>query len=102
MTPIEVAIEEGQLPEELEIPSNITATPEFQAVQDQVMGDPGMINDIGKLMEDPEVMSLLSDPKFLEALQSGNIMALQSDPNLQRLTENPKIQALIQRIKSQQ
>ena len=101
-TPIETAVEEGQLPAQLEIAPNITGSLEFQAVQEQVLQDPGMISDIEKLLDDPEIMGLLSNPNFLAAIQSGNITALQSDPNLQRLSENPKIQALINKIKSQQ
>jgi hypothetical protein len=98
-----VAGQEQQLPATVAaLPSNIKATPEFKAIQTQVMSNPDVLNDIQKLLSDPEVMSILSDPGFLAAVQSGNTASLGSDPRLQRLSENPKIQALIQRIKAQQ
>ena len=84
------------------MPADIKATPEFKAVQSEVMNNPDILGDIQKLLDDPEVMAMMSDPNFLAAIQSGNTMALQSDPNLRRLSENPKIQALIQKIKAKQ
>jgi len=97
-----VAVVEKQVSPVPPMPSDITATPEFQAVQAQVAQNPEILGDIQKLMEDPEVMSIISDPEFIAAVQSGNTAALVSNPRLQRLTENPKIQALIEKIKSQQ
>ncbi len=91
--------EEPAQPQE---PSNITAMPQFQAIQAQVMNNPDVLGDIQKLMEDPEIMAVLSDPGFAQAVQSGNMTSVGSDPRLQHLSENPKIQALIQKIKSQQ
>jgi hypothetical protein len=91
-----------QQPAAASTPTDIKTTPEFKAVQSQVMGNPQILGDIGKLMDDPEIMAILSDPGFIAAVQSGNTVALGSDPRLKTLSENPKIQALIQRIKSQQ
>jgi hypothetical protein len=84
------------------MPANIAATPEFQAVQTQIMNNPDILGDIQKLMEDPEVMTIISDPEFIAAIQSGDPAAIGSNPRLQRLAENPKIQALMQKIQSQQ
>ena len=84
------------------MPSNITATPEFKAVQTKVMNSPDVLSDIQKLMQDPEVMAIISDPEFIAAIQSGSPTAIGSNPRLKVLSENPKVQALIQKIKSQQ
>jgi hypothetical protein len=94
--------EQPEVPAQPQEPSNITATPEFKAVQTQVMSSPETLGDIQKLLDDPEIMAVLSDPGFAKAIQSGNMTSLGSDPRLKSLSENPKIQALIQKIKSQQ
>ena len=84
------------------VTSNITATPEFQAIQTQIMSNPDVMRDIQKLIQDPDVMAVMSDPGFIAAVQSGNTASLQSDPRLKHLSDNPHIQALIHKIKSQQ
>ena len=94
-------LQQAQQPAQAETPSNLTATPEFQAIQAKVMSNPDVISDIQKLLQDPAVMSVMSDPGFIAAVQSGNTASLQSDPRLKRLSENPQIQALIQKIQSQ-
>jgi hypothetical protein len=96
------SITTSEQPDQPEAPSNITATPEFKAVQTQVMNNPAILGDIQKLMDDPEVMSIISDPEFIAAIKSGNPGAVGSNPRLKALSENPKVQALIQKIKSQQ
>jgi hypothetical protein len=84
------------------MPSNIMATPEFQAVQAQVTENPEIVGDIENLLDDPEIMSIISDPTFIAAVQSGDMASLESNPRLQRLLEHPAIQAIIEKVKLQQ
>lgn len=80
--------------------TGITATPEFQSIQNKMMADPQVMGDIQQMVQDPEIMALLSDPTFITAIQSGNAASLQSDPRIRKLSENPKVQALIEKLQA--
>ncbi len=84
------------------IPENITADPQFKAIQSQIVSDEDVMADIQALLQDPEVMALIADPALMAAAQSGDKTSLESNPRIQALTNNPKVQALIEKIKAKQ
>jgi hypothetical protein len=81
-------------------PVNIAQSPEFQAVQTQIMNDPQLMGDIQKLVQDPDVMAVLSDPSFIALVQSGKQEEIAADPRIQKFSQNPNVQALIQKVQT--
>lgn len=75
-------------------PSSSGYASEIQSLQQQMIGDPEIINMLTALQNDPEVQAALADPEFMRLVTSGNLGALQSNPRFQRLINNPSLRAI--------
>lgn len=69
--------------------------PEISGIQQQMLGDPGIMSAIGELQNDPELKAALADPELARLVLSGDLARLRSDPRFQRLLEHPAIQAIV-------
>jgi hypothetical protein len=67
---------------------------EIQALQQQMIGDPEVINMLTALQNDPEVQAALADPEFMRLVASGNLGALQSNPRFRSLMNHPSLRAI--------
>jgi hypothetical protein len=73
------------------------------SMQNQIMSNPGTMQAVQAMAEDPEIMNMLSDPAFTQQLTAamsgqGDPQALANNPKIQKLMANPKMQALIQQV----
>ena len=71
---------------------------QVKRLQEQMLGNPGIMTLITALRSDPEMQALLSDQSFVEAVQRGDMAALSADSRFQKLLNNPKIQAIVKQI----
>ena len=76
------------------------------AMQNKIMADPGALEAVQAMAEDPEIAALVSDPDFVKqltsAVNSDNVDSVGNDPRIQKLMANPKMQALIQQLQQGQ
>jgi len=63
-------------------------------LQSKLQENPGTMNLIAGLKDDPDVQAILSDPKIMNAIKSGDYAALTSNPKFQKLMNNPKIRQI--------
>ncbi len=70
-------------------------------IQHRLVAQPGVMDSITALQNDPELQAALADPKFVGLVMSGNLEALRSDPRFLRLMEHPAIQGIIGRMGGQ-
>lgn len=68
---------------------------EMLSVQQNIMSDPGMVNDIMSLSQDEEILSLLNDPELMQDVMNFNMEKLKNNPKLLQLMQNPKMQQLM-------
>ncbi len=77
-----------------------TASPEageIQALQNQMMQDPGMLSMVQALQNDPEIQAVLADPEIMRAMASGNYAALMNHPKIIALTRNAGVRQVIEK-----
>ena len=70
----------------------------IEGYRQQIMSDPGIMQMLTALQDDPEVMQLIGDPKFLRLIQAGDMAALRKDPKFNALLRNPTIRSIIDRV----
>jgi hypothetical protein len=62
-----------------------------QALQNQMVSNPEIMDLIQSMQNNPEIQSILNDPETMEAIRAGNIGVLLSNPAIQNLMKNPKV-----------
>ena len=67
------------------------ASDQARTLENEIRGDPAMMQSVEELRDDPVVQEILSDPKVAEALRSGNIGALLGDPKIGELMDRPAV-----------
>jgi hypothetical protein len=72
---------------------------QVKQLQEQMLGNPGIMALITALQSDPDMQALLSDPAFVEAVQKGDAAALSADSRFQKLLNNPKVQAIVNQMR---
>lgn len=65
-----------------------------EALKNQVMSNPKIMDSIASLKDDPQVQEVLTDPEVAAAIKAGDINALSKNEKFMSLTTNPKIQKL--------
>ncbi len=75
-----------------------THTAEIADIQKRLALDPGLMEQITTLQNDPEIQSSLSDPELSGMILSGDIERLRADPRFQRLMSHPSIQAIMRQV----
>lgn len=70
-------------------------------MQASMMQDPAMMQEIMKLVEDPEIMALLQDQNFVNDIMSYDPNRIQSNPKVQRLMNNPRMRQMMQMMMGQ-
>jgi len=78
----------------------VASDSDLQAVQNNIMADPGMMADLQAMANDPEVLALISDPAFMEAAQAKDMAAVAANPRTAQLMNNPKFKALIEKLRA--
>jgi hypothetical protein len=82
--------------------SDANAGSAIDGLQQQMLGNPAVLQMIQALQTDPEIRALVSDSalqqRIAQALTSGNLESLMNDPQLLRLMQNPKIQAITRQV----
>jgi hypothetical protein len=73
---------------------------QVDALQARLAADPGTVQAITALSEDPDVQAILNDPDLLAALQKGNLDALLSSPKIARLAADPRVQDITRKFSS--
>jgi hypothetical protein len=71
--------------------TGIGAKGESQALQQQMMSDPEIMNMIQSLQNDPDFQQILQDPEIMKAVNSGDIAALMANQKFMRLLDNKTV-----------
>jgi hypothetical protein len=71
---------------------------EMQAIQGLLLSQPGLLDKVMELQNDPSVQEILADPKVMGAVTSGDIDSLTANPQFMQLLENAKIKDITQDI----
>lgn len=71
---------------------------DLAAIQQRLVGDPGTMQAILSLQENPEIRAALADPAFARLILSGDAATLSTDPRFQRLMADPAIQDILSRV----
>lgn len=67
---------------------------EIQELQQQIMGNPEILNTILGLQDDPDVQAVLQDSQLMKAVQAGDLDRLLSSPTFLKLLQNPRIREI--------
>ena len=71
---------------------------QVQSMQNNILSNPEIMEDVKKLLENPQVMSILSDKGFVNDVLTYDQKKIESNQKTQELFNNPEIQALIEKI----
>jgi len=71
---------------------------QVQSLQQQMVGQPDLMEAVTELESDPDFQKVLDDPDIIDALQAGNYGALLTNPKVSGLTSNPKVQELTNKL----
>jgi hypothetical protein len=71
---------------------------ELASIQQQLTTNPGVMQQIMALQNDPEIKSALADPDFTRMVLAGDLEKLRSDSRFQRLLEHPALQAIMGQV----
>jgi hypothetical protein len=71
---------------------------DIQALQRQLVGDPGVMASIMALQQDPALKKALEDPELIGLVLSGNLDALRDHEAFGRLMSHPGIRAIIEQV----
>src|SRR5262245_35776366 len=67
------------------------ASDQARTLEDEIRGDPAMMESVEELRDDPVVQEILSDPKIAEALRTGDVGALLGNPKIGELMDRPAV-----------
>lgn len=70
------------------------------AVQQQLAGNPGIMQAILSLQENPQIQAALADPAFTQLIMSGDLATLSMDPRFLLLMADPAIQGILGRLQT--
>ncbi len=70
------------------------------AIQQRLVGDPGTMQAILSLQENPEIRAALADPAFTRLIMSGDLATLSADPRFLRIMADPAIQGIVGRLQT--
>ncbi len=68
---------------------------EVAAIQQQLLGNAGLLQLVETLQGDPEIQAALSDPDFMRSVLAGDYQSIRADPRLQSLMAHPLIQSIL-------
>ena len=67
------------------------AADQARSLEDEIRGDPAMMQSVEELRDDPVVQEILNDPKIAEALRNGDIGVLLGNPKVGELMDRPAV-----------
>ncbi|MBK1717380.1 hypothetical protein [Thiocystis violacea] len=70
---------------------------EIADIQKRLVQDPGLMDGITALQNDPEIQAVLADPELTRLILAGDIERLRADPRIQRLMSHPALRAMVGR-----
>jgi hypothetical protein len=74
--------------------NNNLLSPQAEALKNQIMSDPKMMDSIETLKDDPQVQEIINDPEIMNAIKAGDLNALSKNSKFMGLTKNPTIQKI--------
>ena len=74
------------------------ATSRVEEMQKRMLNDPGILEIILALQNDPDMQALVNDPKLVAAAQAGDLGPLLSDPRFLKLLDNSRVREIQQRV----
>ena len=98
---VTIAKPDSLVPNEMPSPAGNTSSAlqsQVQNMQGNILANPEIMEDVKKLLENPEVMSILSDKNFINDMLTYDQKKIESNQKTQELFNNPQIQSLIQKI----
>jgi hypothetical protein len=90
----------GETTEENSVPStgDVAQQPTQRGIQEAretVLSNPGLLEMVLNMQNDPEVQDILQDPEIMALISAGDVQKLETKPKFIKLMENPKIRALL-------
>jgi len=67
-------------------------------VQESVLTNPGLLEMVFALQNDPEVQDIIQDQEIMALITAGDLKKLESNPKFIKLMENPKIRAILSQM----
>jgi hypothetical protein len=77
-----------------------SANADMQAIQQQIVTSPELMQLVTAMMSDPEIQEAIKDPEFVQLIMSGDLVTLKNDPRINRLMSNPSMQAIIGKMQA--
>ncbi|MEJ2453289.1 MAG: hypothetical protein P8103_03915 [Candidatus Thiodiazotropha sp.] len=77
-----------------------SANADIQAIQQQILTSPELMQLVTAMMSDPEILEAIKDPEFVQLIMSGDLVALQKDPRIHRLMNNPSVKAIVGKMQA--
>lgn len=62
-----------------------------EQLEEQMLGDPGIMSLVLELQTDPQMQALLADPKIMDAVTAADVPYLLSDPRFRKLLDSKKV-----------
>ena len=72
---------------------------DLQGLTSQLMSNPGIMEKIMSLQNDPEFSSAVKDPEIIKNLSTGNMQNLLNNPKLKKLLEHPTIRDITNSVR---
>lgn len=69
---------------------------QMQMLQGTIMSDPALMQEIQKLLENPNVLKAMSDQQFLNDVMSYDAERIQNNPHTQALINDPAVQRMME------
>jgi hypothetical protein len=73
---------------------------QVQQMQGTILSDPAIMQEIQRLVSDPDIQKLMSDQSFVADMMSMDQTKMQNNPKLQEMLKNPKVQRLMELIQT--
>jgi hypothetical protein len=91
-----VSISSGSTAPAKETPAAGGLQADISQVQTAIMSNPEMMQDIEKLLADPDIMNLLADKNFINDIMSQDPARIQANPKTRQFMNNPAIKEMME------
>jgi hypothetical protein len=71
---------------------------QVDAMKDKMMSDPGIMQLILGMLNNPDLQAILNDPALVKAVQAGDISSLINNPAFMKLVDNPQVKEIQNRL----
>jgi len=74
------------------------ASARIENLSKAIMADPGMMDRLSSLSQDPDVMQVLRDPEIMKAVNAGDLASLMSNQKFMQMLNNSTIQDIVKQV----